>query len=792
VVPEPDASDPDADISRPSLAMLAWLDDQEASVLLVGMGHPMQAALAAAIARHNVELETAPASAVLDAVLAATPKLILLVGEAARDGGAAVLTKLRTLELAASVPVVVLAEDDRFETRMRALSNGAAAVIPRSASVDAIATRAAELARIGSEEQIRAGVASPTTLDEMLGVVGKRVMARVLSLEEVERTDPERLRLVLREGAPLVALFEDFSAKLKEQILEAERFDYQLGQSEGAAELLGDEALALARSTADVTGVRVLLADPDSMRADAVARALRAHGADVVVAGLSPHEEQVQQLRQFDPMVLLVRSEHFSANTGTLVDRMKVDARLRWAALLISDWEGESRSVAADSALENLLGQLAAMAETEKGLRARGESGKAFDTRLEVLGPARTLRALGHCAKRLRMTVHNPRATVQVEFGDGVVVGARADVHESPPSALAGAPALAALLALRAGRVTIEPIEEPTVLNLMTTVGAALDMAEGAPPPIQTSVPPPDFGDPATHEAKGVRSRAASARLLPVYVGLGLTAALAVAAVTVFVASEGGASGELPAETPQAVVPAEAPAEASAGAAALAPAAQEPPAPAPPATSLTQRASAGDPDAIAALEQKAPEERTVEETIALSEGRAVASRRAIAVLRDRVLREPEMLKDRAIVRQWIGHARDPATAAEALAAIASFPGPIAADLVYEVWIGTPERTASTQLAEEIAKTEAVRRKASPALSIALDLRSVETCEAAKELLPRAHAEADRRSVSVLARMNQRRGCGPRKRDDCYPCLREDKTALSDAIRAVLRRPAPAF
>src|SRR5688572_14744061 len=67
----------------------------EPAVLLVGASASLKQALSIALSRHKVFVETSAIDGVIGAVVAAAPDVILLVGDAARDGGLAVLRKLQ-------------------------------------------------------------------------------------------------------------------------------------------------------------------------------------------------------------------------------------------------------------------------------------------------------------------------------------------------------------------------------------------------------------------------------------------------------------------------------------------------------------------------------------------------------------------------------------------------------------------------------------------------------------------------------------------------------------------------
>ncbi|HKO92139.1 MAG TPA: hypothetical protein VJU61_13340, partial [Polyangiaceae bacterium] len=85
----------------------------------------------------------------------------------------------------------------------------------------------------------------------------------------------------------------------------------------------------------------------------------------------------------------------------------------------------------------------------------------------------------------------------------------------------------------------------------------------------------------------------------------------------------------------------------------------------------------------------------------------------------------------------------------------------------------------------------VRAQASPAAKIALSLRDTKGCTALRELLPKAKAEGDERSLGPLKRLQSKSGCGFLNLEDCYSCLRSD-AGLEQAISAATGRSAPSF
>nr|PZN23647.1 MAG: hypothetical protein DIU78_13545 [Pseudomonadota bacterium] len=84
------------------------------------------------------------------------------------------------------------------------------------------------------------------------------------------------------------------------------------------------------------------------------------------------------------------------------------------------------------------------------------------------------------------------------------------------------------------------------------------------------------------------------------------------------------------------------------------------------------------------------------------------------------------------------------------------------------------------------RTKKFRERASPALKLAADLRTAKTCEAARGLIAQAKDGGDERSLAQLEAWQVRTGCGPKKQDDCMPCLRTDQL-LDEAIAAIRAR-----
>jgi hypothetical protein len=198
------------------------------------------------------------------------------------------------------------------------------------------------------------------------------------------------------------------------------------------------------------------------------------------------------------------------------------------------------------------------------------------------------------------------------------------------------------------------------------------------------------------------------------------------------------------------------------------------------------------PAALAALETKPLASLNASELLKLAAGRSERRLEAAQALRKKVQAEPALAKDKAVQAELMKQAADGETAREALAAMAALEGPLSADLLYEVWTGTPAKNDGTELAQALVYSTDVRPKASPALAVALDLRQAETCEQFQSLLPKALKDGDRRSLHLLVKLGAKRGCGPKKSQDCYACLRAAPDELAATINAVKSRRSPSL
>ena len=461
------------------------------AVLLVGADEAFLPAIEKALGRHKVFVETTDVHTIVETVVAAAPDLVMLMGEAALDCGNDILRKLAASPQSAVVPVVILDDNTVLDARLRAFRHGAAAVIPRSASVDAIADQVATLAReIPERHGAALGEVGDTTLKELVETLATQLRSGILSVSAGRGNDSEAVRLVLGQGRPLAELIDDFVARARKHVLAAEPLHYEFSEHVSGTLRMLDAAHTDQRvAPEDLTQVRIALADSDAARADNIAQELRALGATVIVTDLSPNDVRFTRMRQVDPTILLIGEGHLQGEGYDLVRRMRQDTRLRWASLLVVRWAElwAENDAAPKTAVQRLAGTLAALAEPENSVRERAQS-QGFDTRLEITGPARCLRALTAAGNSIRATVTNARLSVELDIGNQLVVGATAATADGLES-FEGATALSAFMQLSSGRVSVEPVQHPATANVMTTIDVALNMADAEPPPIAPSLP---------------------------------------------------------------------------------------------------------------------------------------------------------------------------------------------------------------------------------------------------------------------------------------------------------------
>jgi len=208
---------------------------------------------------------------------------------------------------------------------------------------------------------------------------------------------------------------------------------------------------------------------------------------------------------------------------------------------------------------------------------------------------------------------------------------------------------------------------------------------------------------------------------------------------------------------------------------------------------LEQRARRGQPEALGELAQVPSAKRTGAASLALGMGylNTQKAEPALEAFSAALKADPELMEHRDLLGGVRRLVDDPVTRERALELAATRLGAPGVDLLFDVWLATKEKTAATLGARKWLDSDAVRAAASPAAKLALELRETKGCSALRELLPRARASGDERSLAPLKRLQVKSGCGFLGLKDCYGCLRGEG-ALEQAQSAVSDRPAPRF
>lgn len=221
---------------------------------------------------------------------------------------------------------------------------------------------------------------------------------------------------------------------------------------------------------------------------------------------------------------------------------------------------------------------------------------------------------------------------------------------------------------------------------------------------------------------------------------------------------------------------------------------KDPDPPDPELAQVIRAAGTGSDSALYALEQRDDKERSLTEWMGLAQARLMRknTENALVAFRAAIKMDESMKADKRMLGALRRLCDDEAHAELVLEFAAEEMGALGADLLFDVWAKTSAKTKSTTLAYDLLTSSAVEKNYSGALAVAMELREVQDdCKKSHKLMPRIEEVGDERSLVVLRKMHKDRGCGKSKRDDCYPCLRDDD-ALKNATTAAGMRKAHRF
>jgi hypothetical protein len=183
------------------------------------------------------------------------------------------------------------------------------------------------------------------------------------------------------------------------------------------------------------------------------------------------------------------------------------------------------------------------------------------------------------------------------------------------------------------------------------------------------------------------------------------------------------------------------------------------------------------------------EQRSIGQAVALSKGRAAQKAMALDLLRENL----EKSADAEGMKKLMQFAQDGETSRAAIGIAAGLSGSKGCDLLYELSIAKNTPADMAQLAGQLLNSKELRSKASPAFALVLDLRDATTCEQRESILEKSIELGDRRMLRHIVPLTKKSGCGPKKTDDCNPCLREgNQKLIRDSMGKTQTRKAPAF
>ncbi len=203
-----------------------------------------------------------------------------------------------------------------------------------------------------------------------------------------------------------------------------------------------------------------------------------------------------------------------------------------------------------------------------------------------------------------------------------------------------------------------------------------------------------------------------------------------------------------------------------------------------------ETAKLGGEDALKRLASRYPEDAAVLRALAFDyASRAAGLVACLSVMKQLFAVEPAAVSDPEL-RFFVARAAEtPGAAAEAaFELLEKHMGTAGPDLLYELLL----RSKASEEAQAILVKPSVRKKFTPELAVAYDLRNAEGCAARLPLLARAAAEGDERSIMVLAALSSgtRRGCGKWKRSPCKPACPVEAPKFREAIAAISARVNP--
>ena len=451
-------------------------EEHRPTVLVVGQGEPMQTALGEALRRHGVSVAACATAELENAVRVYAPDLVVLIGDAAMRGGASVVQRMAANRATDVLPIAVVSNEAVLKHEGPDFRTGAVAIVPRGAGADTIARRLAELAReVPDRSGLARGELDEHNLKDVVSLVSSDHKTGILSIQSPKGVI-EGMPMVIETESPSAHNMEVILDRLREAMADSEPLQYEFHEASGGrlstlpAPIEATEEVDLRT----LEGTRMVILDSNELRAEKLAHALHAKGVQVAAADFST--AVIPRIREVDPQVVVMDSNAVGGKGIEFVRAIRKDPQLRWASMLVVRWDDFWPSAFSDA--EPDLGQLTArvvpLIEQDAVAAHRVTDEIDFDTRLELIGPGRLLRALGSVAGVRHVAISGNKRNVEVDIADNSIVGAYATLREGTTQSLQGIPALTALWGMNSGRVSIREQDLPSVANIMMPVDEAL------------------------------------------------------------------------------------------------------------------------------------------------------------------------------------------------------------------------------------------------------------------------------------------------------------------------------
>ena len=397
------------------------------TILMVGQGEAMQTELGEALRRHGMSVAGCATAELEKAVRVYVPDLVVLIGDAAVRGGVSVVRRMASNRATDVLPVAVVSNDASLGHDGRAFRSGPVAVVPRGAGADAIARRLAELANeVPERPGMVSGRLNAHNLKDVVDLVSNDTRTGLLSIRSPKGT---------REGMPVIIETEGASAhnmelilgRLREAMGDAESLEYEFHETSGGRlSTLPGPVEPKEVDLSALRGARVVILDSDELRAEKLAQVLMQRGVQIAAADFST--AVIPRIREIDPQVVVLDSRAVGGQGIDFVRALRKDSQLRWASMLVVRWEDFWPESAAEAApdVAQLASRIVPLIEQDREIVRRVEEEVDFDTRLELVGPSRLLRALGSAPGVRHVAIAGHKRSVEIDVADNSVVGAYA------------------------------------------------------------------------------------------------------------------------------------------------------------------------------------------------------------------------------------------------------------------------------------------------------------------------------------------------------------------------------